>query len=109
MCAAPAAMASAFSFGQPSRGFTSLRSVSPKLPMARAAAPIFSPSCGLARMMAGEGKYLLLHQLETIGSAGANDHAVDLVEVDDDGDAFALRIGLLLARRREIVDPVALG
>src|SRR5262249_61106905 len=52
---APAAAACALSLGQPSRGATSLRSVNPKLAMARAAKPIFSPSCGLTRMIAGAG------------------------------------------------------
>ena len=50
---APAAAARALSLGQPSRGLTSRKSVSPKLAMARAAKPIFSPSCGSTRMMAG--------------------------------------------------------
>src|SRR6185437_5288728 len=50
---APLAMATARSLGQPSRGLTSLSSVSPQLNMARAAAPIFSPSCGSTRMIAG--------------------------------------------------------
>ena len=39
--------------GQPSRGFTSRRSARPQLSMARAAVPIFSPSCGSTRMIAG--------------------------------------------------------
>src|SRR4029453_16584729 len=51
--AAPAAAERALSFGQPSRGATRRKSVSPKLAMARAATPIFSPSCGLTRMTAG--------------------------------------------------------
>src|SRR5262245_8315476 len=50
---APAAAARALSFGQPSRGATSRKSVRPKLTMARAAKPIFSPSCGLTRMTDG--------------------------------------------------------
>src|SRR5512134_554629 len=50
---APTAARSAALFGQPSRGATSRRSVSPQFSMARAAAPIFSPSCGVTRMMAG--------------------------------------------------------
>ena len=39
--------------GQPSRGLTRRRSVRPQLSMARAAVPMFSPSCGSTRMMAG--------------------------------------------------------
>src|SRR6266849_6515270 len=50
---APLDMATALSLGQPSRGRTSLSSVSPQLYMARAAAPIFSPNCGSTRMIAG--------------------------------------------------------
>jgi hypothetical protein len=51
--APPAAMASAFGLGQPSRGRTRRKSVSPKFAIARAAAPIFSPNCGSERMTAG--------------------------------------------------------
>ena len=47
------AAARALSFGQPSRGLTSLSSASPKFAMARATMPIFSPSCGSTRMMTG--------------------------------------------------------
>src|SRR5258708_24568731 len=50
---APLDMATALSLGQPSRGRTSLSSARPQLYMARAAAPIFSPSCGSTRMIAG--------------------------------------------------------
>src|SRR5258708_32446929 len=50
---APLDMATALSLGQPSRGRTSLSSVRPQLYMARAAAPMFSPSCGSTRMIAG--------------------------------------------------------
>ncbi len=39
--------------GQPSRGATRRRSTSPKLSIARAALPIFSPSCGRTRTMTG--------------------------------------------------------
>ena len=39
--------------GQPSRGATRRISVSPKLSIARAALPIFSPSCGRTRTMTG--------------------------------------------------------
>ena len=41
------------SFGQPSRGATSRISVRPKLSIARAAFPIFWPSCGWTRTMTG--------------------------------------------------------
>src|SRR5260370_26810408 len=50
---APLAAERAFSDGQPSRGATNRRSVRPQLNMARVAVPIFSPSCGATRMMAG--------------------------------------------------------
>src|SRR5260221_11541720 len=50
---APLDMATALSLGQPSRGRTSLSSARPQLYMARAAAPMVSPSCGSARMIAG--------------------------------------------------------
>src|SRR5205085_3707148 len=46
-------------FGHPSRGVTRRRSVSPKLSMARAALPIFSPSCGRTRTMAGGGAVVM--------------------------------------------------
>src|ERR1700739_3827538 len=39
--------------GQPSRGLTMRSRVSPKLPIARAAIPMFSPSCGSTRMKTG--------------------------------------------------------
>ena len=48
--AAIGGMVSAFSLGQPSRGATRRRSVRPKLSMARAAAPIFSPIWGWTRI-----------------------------------------------------------
>src|SRR5262249_30054959 len=51
--AAPAAMAVALASGQPCRGFTRRRSVSPKFAIARAAAPMFSPNCGWERMIEG--------------------------------------------------------
>src|SRR5688500_6480431 len=50
---APTEARSAARLGQPSRGATRRRSVRPQFSMARAAAPIFSPSCGVTRMMAG--------------------------------------------------------
>src|SRR5262245_32141730 len=42
--------------GQPSRGLTILSRDSAKLPMARAAMPIFSPSCGSTRITIGPAK-----------------------------------------------------
>src|SRR5216683_1859683 len=39
--------------GQPSRGLTIRKRVSPKLPIARAAMPTFSPSCGSTRTTTG--------------------------------------------------------
>src|SRR5690606_12174426 len=50
---APEAAGPAAGLGQPSRGATSRISVSPKLSMARAALPMFSPSCGRTRTIAG--------------------------------------------------------
>jgi hypothetical protein len=52
---APDDEVSAFSFGQPSRGSTSRISCNPKLAMARAAVPMFSPSCGLTSTAMGAG------------------------------------------------------
>ena len=46
MASAPDAARLAWMFGQPSRGLTMRSSDRPKLPMARAAMPIFCPSCG---------------------------------------------------------------
>src|ERR1019366_5417813 len=43
-------------FGQPSRGLTIRRRVSPKLPIARAAMPMFSPSCGSTRITIGPSR-----------------------------------------------------
>ena len=54
---APEAITRAFSFGQPCRGLTRRSRDSPKFAMARAAAPIFSPSCGSTRMTIGAGCY----------------------------------------------------
>ena len=48
------AAARARSFGQPCTGFTSRSRVRPKLAIARAAVPTFSPSCGSTRMITGE-------------------------------------------------------
>src|SRR6185312_17281770 len=50
---APDAAATALSFGQPSRGRTRRKSSRPQFIIARAAVPIFSPSCGSTRMIAG--------------------------------------------------------
>src|SRR5262249_20409034 len=59
------------SLGQPSRGATSLRSASPKFAIARAAKPIFSPSCGLTRTIAGAGGATADAELGSAASAGA--------------------------------------
>jgi hypothetical protein len=50
---APLAAGPASGLGQPSRGATRRSSVSPKLSIARAALPIFCPSCGRTRTMTG--------------------------------------------------------
>src|SRR4051812_48914906 len=50
---APAAARWAATFGQPSRGLTILKRDSAKLPIARAAMPMFSPSCGSTRITTG--------------------------------------------------------
>src|SRR3981189_256862 len=42
--------------GQPSRGLTILKRESAKFPIARAAMPIFSPSCGSTRITTGPAK-----------------------------------------------------
>src|SRR5262245_21729552 len=52
---APEAADSALALGQPSRGSTILSSLKLKFAIARAAVPIFSPSCGLTRMTQGDG------------------------------------------------------
>ncbi len=48
-------MTCAFSFGQACRGFTSRIRDRPKFAMARADAPMFSPSCGSTRTTIGPG------------------------------------------------------
>src|SRR4051812_38656166 len=53
MWSAPEAARWALTFGQPSRGLTMRSRVSPKLPIARAAMPMFSPSCGSTRITTG--------------------------------------------------------
>src|ERR1700691_2511648 len=55
---APVAIMRALSLGQPCRGLTMRSRESPKFAMARAAAPIFSPSCGSTRTMTGPGPSL---------------------------------------------------
>jgi hypothetical protein len=50
---APDAAGPAEGLGQPSRGATSRISVSPKLSIARAALPMFSPSCGRTSTITG--------------------------------------------------------
>ena len=49
----PEAVRCAFSLGQPSRGATRRKVDRPQFSMARAAMPIFSPSCGRTRMTTG--------------------------------------------------------
>ena len=56
MSSAPEEARLACIFGQPSRGLTSRRRLRPKLPMARAAVPIFSPSCGSTSTTIGTGE-----------------------------------------------------
>src|SRR5437763_804255 len=53
MSSAPEAAARARGLGQPSRGLTRRSRVSPKFAMARAAVPMFSPSCGSTRTTIG--------------------------------------------------------
>src|SRR5437868_3899581 len=65
---APLAAGPASGFGQPSRGLTSRMSVRPKLSIARAALPMFCPSCGRTSTMAG-------------GLAPITDRAGDLGEI----------------------------
>src|SRR5262249_12577531 len=50
---APVAIMRALSLGQPCRGLTSRNCDRPKFAMARAAAPIFSPSCGSTKTTIG--------------------------------------------------------
>ena len=57
MRSAPAAIMRALSFGQPCRGLTRRSRDRPKFAMARAAAPIFSPSCGSTRTTTGAGPF----------------------------------------------------
>src|SRR5581483_2625920 len=52
---APAAMTRAFSLGQPCTGLIRRSFESPKFAMARAVAPMFSPSCGSTRITTGAG------------------------------------------------------
>src|SRR6476661_11107015 len=53
MRSAPAAIIRALAFGQDCRGATRRNRDRPKFAMARAAAPIFSPSCGSTRTTTG--------------------------------------------------------
>src|SRR5258708_7353112 len=53
MRSAPEAATQARGLGQPSRGLISRSRDSPKLAIARAAAPMLSPSCGSTRMTIG--------------------------------------------------------
>src|SRR5271168_3041645 len=50
---APEAARLAWTLGQPSRGLTMRSRDSAKLPIARAAMPMFSPSCGSTRITTG--------------------------------------------------------
>ena len=56
MRSAPEAERRAWMLGQPSRGLTSRSRARPKFAMARAAAPMFSPSCGSTRITIGPGR-----------------------------------------------------
>ena len=51
----PTPSARAWTLGQPSRGLTRRSRDSPKFAITRAAAPMFSPSCGSTRMTIGAG------------------------------------------------------
>ena len=59
---APDAAATAFGFGQPSRGRTSRNSPSPQFIMRAPPVPMFSPSCGSTRMTdrGGGGRRVVL-------------------------------------------------
>src|SRR3954447_23045394 len=70
---APDAAAQARSCGQPLRGLTSRRSDKPKLAITRAAAPMFSPSCGAFRIMTGAaGEASAMTRLQSVGGASAS-------------------------------------
>src|SRR5262245_12996038 len=56
MWSAPAAARRAATLGQPSRGLTRRSRLNAKLPMARAAMPMFSPSCGSTRITTGPAR-----------------------------------------------------
>src|SRR5207253_790881 len=75
---APLADGPASGLGQPSRGATSRISVKPKLSIARAALPIFCPSCGRTSTMTG-------------GLAPIADRAGDLGEVARLAEVFVNR------------------
>src|SRR5213075_1213745 len=55
---APAAARCAPTLGQPSRGLTIRSLASAKFPIARAAMPLFSPSCGSTRITIGPARSL---------------------------------------------------
>src|SRR5205085_2510484 len=94
---APAAAGPALGLGQPSRGATRRISVSPKLSIARAALPMFSPSCGRTRTirgwLSGPADIAPAHVLDGAGEflevARFAEVAVDAGEADV-GDAVEL-------------------
>jgi hypothetical protein len=57
---APEAARTALGLGQPSRGATRRSSDRPQFSMARAAMPMFSPSCGRTRMITGAARVVAL-------------------------------------------------
>src|SRR3569833_395702 len=70
---APEADAQARSCGQPSLGLTSRSSDRPKLAITRAAAPIFSASCGAFRIMTGVADEASgMTRLQSLGAASAS-------------------------------------
>src|SRR5690606_15362595 len=123
---APEAAGPAAGLGQPSRGATSRISVSPKLSMARAALPMFSPSCGRTRTIAGAsvpadiahaaGEFLEVPRFREVavdrGEADVGDR-IELAQAlhhhlaDPRGGhfAFARGLDLPLDPRHELVEP----
>src|SRR3546814_16917211 len=84
---APDAAGPASGLGQPSRGSTNRISVSPKLSMARAALPIFSPNCGRTRTMTGVSVCAILRRFlhgagELLEIARFAEIAIDRCEAD---------------------------
>ena len=69
---APAAALIASGFGQPSRGATMRSSDRPQFNMARADIPMFAPSCGRTRMIAGPGtiRFSLLRSVPAMIQTG---------------------------------------